>query len=162
MIANYRSLAIDVGTTTYLMAKAMRPSGNKVFTSSLRVATELAAARFEVFLAGGRVRGDELSVGGPSAISQFGALWFDASVIGASGLTVDGLFDYSIEDTQLKRIYIERSTIKIVLCDSSKVRRQSLVKICALDEISVLITDAALPGELTAALAAANVSLVVV
>ena len=163
MVAHYSSLAIDVGTTTYLMAKAMQPSANmKVFTSSLRVATHLAAARFEVYLAGGRVRGDELSIGGPSAIAQFGSLWFDASVIGASGLTAGGLFDYSIEDTQLKRIYIERSTVKIVLCDSSKARRQSLVKICALDEISVLITDAPLPGELTAALAAANVTLVVV
>lgn len=162
LVAGYRSLAIDVGTTTFLMAKAMRPSANmKVFTSSLRVAVDLGAARFEVYLAGGRVRGDELAVGGPSAISQFGSLWFDAAVIGASGLTVDGLFDYSIEDTELKRIYIERSTVKIVVCDSSKARRQSLVKICALDEISILITDAPLPGELTAALAAANVRLVI-
>jgi DeoR/GlpR family transcriptional regulator of sugar metabolism len=162
-VASYRSLAIDVGTTTYLMAKAMRPNANmKVFTSSLRVAVDLAAARFEVHLAGGRVRGGELAVGGPPAISQFGSLWFDASVIGASGLTTDGLFDYSIEDTALKRIYVERSTVKIVLCDSSKAQRQSLVKICTLDEISVLITDAPLPSELTAALAAAKVTVVVV
>jgi DeoR family glycerol-3-phosphate regulon repressor len=162
-IAGYRSLAIDVGTTTYLMAKAMRPSPNmKVFTSSLRVANELAAARFEVYLAGGRVRGDELAVGGPAAIAQFGSLWFDAAVIGASGLTAEGLFDYSIEDSELKRIYIERSSVKIVVCDSSKAGRQSLVKICALDEISILITDAPLPAELTSALAAAGVKLAIV
>src|SRR5436309_2158008 len=82
--------------------------------------------------------------------------------IGAAGLTTEGLFDYSIEDTALKRIYIERSAVKIAVCDSSKARRQSLVKICTLDEISALIADAPLPSELTAALAAAKVTVVVV
>ena len=86
LVASHRSLAIDVGTTTFMMAQAMRPSANtKVFTSSLRVAVELAASRCEVFLSGGRVRGGELALGGPAAIAQFNSLWFDAAVIGASG-----------------------------------------------------------------------------
>lgn len=162
LIAGYRALAIDVGTTTFMMAQAMRPSANmKVFTSSLRVAMELASARCEIYLAGGRVRGGELAIGGPAALAQFGALWFDAAVIGASGLTAEGLFDYSIEDTELKRIYIERSTLKIAVCDSSKMLRQSLVKVCALDEISILVTDVAPLDPLARALADANVKVVV-
>jgi DeoR family glycerol-3-phosphate regulon repressor len=145
-----------------MMAQAMRPSANmKVFTTSLRVATELAASRCEVYLAGGRLRADELALGGPAAIAQFGSLWFDAAVIGASGLTAEGLFDYSIEDTELKRIYIERSSVKIALCDSSKALRPSLVKVCALHEISILITDAPPPESLAAVLAAAKVKLIV-
>jgi len=162
LVAHYRSLAIDVGTTTFMMAQAMRPSANrKVFTTSLRVAIELAASRCEVFLAGGRVRGGELALGGPASVAQFGALWFDAAVIGASGLTTEGLFDYSIEDTELKRIYIERASVKIAVCDSSKAQRPSLVKVCALDEISILITDAPPPEALAAALAEANVKVVI-
>ena len=161
LVASHRSLAIDVGTTTFMMAQAMRPSANtKVFTSSLRVAVELAASRCEVFLSGGRVRGGELALGGPAAIAQFNSLWFDAAVIGASGLTGDGLFDYSIEDTQLKRIYIERSTVKIALCDASKLMTPSLVRVCALAEISVLITDAPPPGSLAAKLDQAGVEVV--
>jgi DeoR/GlpR family transcriptional regulator of sugar metabolism len=163
LVAGCRALAIDVGTTTFMMAQAMRPSANmKVFTSSVRVAVALASARCEVYLAGGRVRGGELAVGGPAALTQFGSLWFDAAVIGASGLTVDGLFDYSIEDTELKRIYIERSALKIAVCDSSKAQRQSLVKICGLDEISTLVTDAPPPEPLARALADANVKVVIV
>ena len=162
LVAGCRALAIDVGTTTFMMAQAMRPSANmKVFTSSLRVAMELASARCEIYLAGGRVRGGELAIGGPAALAQFGALWFDAAVIGASGLTAEGLFDYSIEDTELKRIYIERSTLKIAVCDSSKMLRQSLVKVCALDEISILVTDVAPLDPLARALADANVKVVV-
>jgi DeoR family glycerol-3-phosphate regulon repressor len=162
LVANYRSLAIDVGTTTFMMAQVMRPSAStKVFTSSLRVAVELAASRCEVFLTGGRVRGGELALGGPAAMAQFSALWFDAAVIGASGLTEDGLFDYSIEDTELKRIYIERSTVKVAVCDSSKALRPSLVRVCALDEISILITDSAPPEALAVKLAQAKVRVIV-
>jgi len=162
LVAHYRSLAIDVGTTTFMMSQVMRPSANrKVFTTSLRVAIELAASRCEVFLAGGRVRGGELALGGPAAVAQFGALWFDAAVIGASGLTAEGLFDYSIEDTELKRIYIERASVKIALCDSSKAQRPSLVKVCALNEISILITDAPPPEALAAALSQASVKVMI-
>jgi DeoR family glycerol-3-phosphate regulon repressor len=161
LVAPHRSLAIDVGTTTFMMAQAMRPGANtKVFTSSLRVAVELAASRCEVFLSGGRVRGGELALGGPAAIAQFNSLWFDAAVIGASGLTADGLFDYSIEDTELKRIYIERSTIKIALCDASKLMAPSLVRVCTLAEISVLITDAPPPESLAIKLDQAGVKVV--
>ena len=162
LVANYRSLAIDVGTTTFMMARAMRPSAStKVFTSSLRVAVELADSRCEVFLTGGRVRAGELALGGPAAIAQFSALWFDAAVIGASGLTEDGLYDYSIEDTELKRIYIERATVKIAVCDSSKALRPSLVRVCALDEISILVTDSAPPAGLAAELARAKVKVII-
>lgn len=162
LLANHRALAIDVGTTTFMMAKAMRPSAStKVFTHSLRVAVELAASRCEVFLTGGRVRGDELALCGPAAVAPFSSLWFDAAVIGASGLTADGLFDYSIEDTELKRIYIERSTLKIAVCDSSKFMTPSLVRVCALDEISVLITDAPPPESLAAKLMQAGVRVVI-
>jgi DeoR/GlpR family transcriptional regulator of sugar metabolism len=162
LVGNYRSLAIDVGTTTFMMAQAMRPSAStKVFTSSLRVAVELAASRCEVFLTGGRVRGGELALGGPAAIAQFSPLWFDAAVIGASGLTADGLFDYSIEDTELKRIYIERSTVKIAVCDSSKLIGPSLIRVCSLDELSILITDAAPPEGLAAKLQRAGVNVII-
>jgi DeoR/GlpR family transcriptional regulator of sugar metabolism len=161
IVAPYRALAIDVGTTTYMMARAMQRNANmKAFTSSVRVAVELAA-RIEVYLAGGRVRADELAVGGPAAIAQFGSLWFDAAVIGASGLTTEGLFDYSIEDTEFKRIYIERSTVKIAVCDGAKLGRPSLVKVCSLDEVSMLITDVEPAGALAEALAAAGVRVVV-
>jgi len=159
MASSYHSLAVDVGTTTFIMAQRMRPSAStKIFTSSRRVAVELANSRCEVYVAGGRVRAGELALGGPASLAQFGALWSDAAVIGVSGLTEDGLIDYSIEDTELKRIYIERATNKIAVRGSSKALRPSLVRICIPDEISVLITDAAPPDRLACVLAKAKVN----
>jgi DeoR/GlpR family transcriptional regulator of sugar metabolism len=154
----HRAIALDVGTSTYLMAQHLRERPHaKIFTNSVRAATQLAAGQAEVYLAGGRVRGDELSVGGAEAVAQFEKLWFDICFVGLSGITEDGLFDYSIEDVELKKVYLGRSGIKVALCDVSKFQRMSLVHVAALTDIDVLITDAAPPPPIAAALEAARV-----
>lgn len=158
IIAGYRTAAIDVGTTTYLMAGHLREAGHlKVFTNSLRVSTLLDGGAPEVYVAGGRVRPEEMSVWGPTAIAQFEKLWFDVAVLGTSGITAEGFFDYSFEDTDMKRVYLRRSGFRILLCDSAKFQRMSLVQVGALADINMLITDAEPPSRIAAALAAARV-----
>jgi DeoR family glycerol-3-phosphate regulon repressor len=158
LVQRYRTIAIDVGTTTFLMSPHLRRLQHvKIFTNSIRVATVLDGTSAEVYLAGGRIRLDELSTFGPSAVAQFEALWFDVAVIGVSGITSDGLFDYSFEDADLKRVYLRRAGLKIALCDSAKFQRMSLVNVGALADINLLITDAPPPDPLAAALAAARV-----
>lgn len=162
IVAGARTVVIDVGTTPFLMAQHLPElAGTKIFTNSVRVAQQLATPRREVYLAGGKVRGQELAISGPSAVAQFSELWFDVAVIGTSGITAAGLFDYSFEDTEMKRLYIERSTRKIALCDSSKFQHMSLVKVCALSELTTLVTDAAPPADIAATLMAAGVEVVV-
>ncbi|HEX9447472.1 MAG TPA: DeoR/GlpR transcriptional regulator, partial [Dongiaceae bacterium] len=84
--------------------------------------------------------------------------WFDIVFIGASGITVDGMFDYSLEDSELKRVYLRRSARKVLLCDSSKFHHMSLIKIADLSDIDLLICDAAPPADIAAALTEANVA----
>lgn len=154
----YRTIALDVGTTTHLLAHRLagQPEA-KLFTNSLRIAGELAADVAEVYVPGGRVRAGELAIGGSAAVAQFQSLWFDIAFIGVSGITPSGIFDYSFDDVELKRIYLRRSGLSVVLCDASKFGRMSLVHIAALREFNVLVTDATPPPLLAAALAEAGV-----
>lgn len=153
-----RTVALDVGTTTHLLARRLAglPEA-KLFTNSLRIAGELAAEVPEVYVPGGRVRPGELAIGGSAAIAHFQSLWFDIAFIGVSGITPTGLYDYSFDDVELKRVYLRRSGLSVVLCDASKFERMSLVHIAALREFHVLVTDAAPPPLLAAALAEAGV-----
>ena len=80
-------------------------------------------------------------------------------MIGISGLSDEGFYDYSIEDSELKKIYLERSDQRIFLCDSTKFRRLSTIRVAALSEASVLITDAPPPSDLASALAGAGVEI---
>jgi DeoR/GlpR family transcriptional regulator of sugar metabolism len=125
----------------------------------LRIATVLGRERRDVYLPGGEVRGDEMSMCGPTAVAQFEQLWFDIAFIGASGLTKAGFFDYSLEDSELKRVYLRRSSRKVLLCNAAKFNHLSLVQVAGLETIDMLITDQAPTGDLALALAQANVEI---
>ena len=156
-------IALDVGTTTYVLAQKLAERGvGKFFTSSLRVAMLLGAGGRDVYVPGGQVRGEEMSICGAATLEQFEHFWFDIAFIGVSGLTADGMFDYSLEDSELKRVYLRRSTKKVLLCDSSKFQRMSLVRIADFSHIDLLITDLSPPADIAAALAEANVEIQVV
>ena len=153
-----RTMALDVGTTTLLLATRLRGQSQvRIFTNSVRIASELGSDGPEVYLPGGRMRRDEMSIGGSAAVAQFQALWFDIAFIGVSGITPGGLYDYSFDDADMKRVYLRRSGVKVVLCDASKFERMSLVHIAALRDFDILVTDAAPPPAIAAALAEAAV-----
>jgi DeoR family glycerol-3-phosphate regulon repressor len=162
LVGAARSVALDVGATTFLLAQRLRGrTGFDLFTNSLRIATALAGGQQQVYVPGGRVRGGEMAICGPAAVEALDRLWFDVAFVGVSGITADGLFDYSIEDTEIKRVYLRRSSRKVVLCDATKFQRMSLVKVAGFEAIDTLVTDAPPPPDIAAALAAARVDVIV-
>jgi len=158
LLAPDDNIALDVGSTALTLARELaKHTGIHVFTNHLRVASLLAGSRCVVLMPGGIVRAQELSVCGQQAVDDASRRWFSKVFIGVAGLTPDGGFDSSPEDTQVKRAYIEHADQVILLCDASKFGRRSLVQACSLQEIDVLITDAPPPKGLAADLAAASV-----
>lgn len=157
-----QAVALDVGTTTFELARLIGPElGARIFTNNLRVTTARSEPNAEIYLLGGRLREKEMSLCGPMAVEQARRLWFDVVFIGVSSITSQGIFDYSIEETELKRVFIERATRRIVVADSSKFEEMSLVQVAGLNQFDVLITEASPPPALAASLTAAGVELVV-
>jgi DeoR/GlpR family transcriptional regulator of sugar metabolism len=76
-----------------------------------------------------------------------------------SGVTEGGLFDYSPEDTEIKRIYMEQAKRVVVLCDAQKFSHHSMVQVGSLNSIHTLVTDALPSPSLAAALNHAGVEL---
>lgn len=165
LVADHQTLAFDLGTTVLAGARALISSepapGLRIFTNSLRVAQLTAGASVQTYVPGGLIQPGEMSITGQGAIEDFSRYYFDAALIGASGLTPDGLFDYSPEEASMKLVYIQRASRRILLIDSSKFRRISTVRVADLSRISVMITDAAPPLELSQALEDAGVSIIV-
>jgi DeoR family glycerol-3-phosphate regulon repressor len=160
LAADRKTVALDIGSTTYCLAmRLLERADLRVFTNSLQIASLLAGGRGHVYVPGGRVRREELSIGGPLAVAEFENLWFDIAFVGVSGITKAGFFDYSPEENEMKGVYLRRSSRKVVLCDSSKMQRMSLVRVAGLEEVDTIVTDADPPDEIAAALAAAGVEL---
>lgn len=154
------TIALDVGTSTLELARCLAKVGEiKIVTNNLRAASLLADSPHAVYVPGGRVRGKELSVYGSVTADQIRAYWFDIAFIGVSGVTEAGLFDYSPEDTEIKRIYMERAKRVVVLCDAQKFGHHSMVQVAPLSAFQVLVTDEEPQPSLSSALASARVEL---
>jgi DeoR family glycerol-3-phosphate regulon repressor len=162
LVRPMQAVALDVGTTTYALARLLAPrEGLRIVTSNLRVAALCQPGGAEVYALGGRVRPKEMSLCGPIAVEQARKLWFDVAFIGVSAVSESGIFDYAVEETEMKQVLAERATRRIVLADSSKFGGRSLVAIGGLDSLDVLVTDAVPPAALAAALDAAGVEVLV-
>ncbi len=162
LIGPGETVAIDVGTTTLALAEEIAQiAGIRILTNNVRAGVLLSDGASPVYIPGGQIRTGELSVVGAAAVAQMRSFFPDKLFLGASGLTVDGLFDYSIEDSEVKRAMIDNSEMVIALCDASKFDHRSFVRIAGLDEIDILVCDAEPPSPLAAALDRAGVRLVV-
>lgn len=157
-----QTVGLDVGTTTLQLAHTLHDHVDlKVFTNNIRAALSLSDSAHEVYVPGGHVRARENSIVGSIAVAQLRNYWLDHAFIGVSGLTEAGCFDYSLDENEIKRVFIERASNVVVLCDAGKFGRTSLVQVCELKEIDTLITDSAPPAALTEALRQSNVNVVV-
>jgi DeoR family glycerol-3-phosphate regulon repressor len=156
LIGEREVIGLDVGSTVACLAGLLgnRP-GLGVVTNSLRALAALSAAPGtmpDVYMLGGQLRPAEGSLCGAIAQRQLADHWLHKAFIGAAGLSEDGLFDYSVEETQITLGYVRAAAEVIVLCDSSKFGLRGFARVCGLDVVTRLITDAEPPPPLRAAL----------
>ncbi len=157
MIEPDQTIALDIGTTTLALANLLRDNRISLFTNSLKIASRLAETQPQVYVPAGKINGSEPSVVGPQAVDYFRNYYFDIAFLGASGLTAEGLFDYSLDDAEVKRVFVTRARTTIALLDSSKFNRISVAKVCAPPALDVVITDKEMPEALHKAMLDAGV-----
>ncbi|WP_232831629.1 DeoR/GlpR family DNA-binding transcription regulator [Pseudogemmobacter bohemicus] len=164
-VAGRNAIAFDLGTTVLATARSIVAAGvqpqMRAFTNSLRAGQVMARAGIPVYMSGGLIRAEEMSLTGQDAVDGFSRYYFDVALLGASGMTSEGVFDYSPEEVAVKTVFLQRSAERVLLMDSTKFRRVSTVLIASLAEISTLITDAAPPPDLATVLEGAGVRVII-
>jgi len=162
LIEPNETIALDVGTSVLALAKELvgRP-GLKFLTNNLSAAMTLSGGPSPVYLLGGQLRAPEMSVIGTAATEQARSYYVDRAFIGASGVIDAGFYDYSLEDSDVKRAFIERARQVVALCDSSKFDHRAMARICELNRIHVVVTELAPPPHLAEALRAAGTDVIV-
>ena len=156
------SAIIDVGTTTLELARALRGKhGLTVVTPSLPVAYELGdEPGIRVLVTGGTLRAGELSLVGPGAEDAFRELNCDVVFLGVAGVAVaEGLTEYSLDDTRVKRAAIRSARRVVALVDATKLGRVALANVCPLTGVDMLVTDAPATHPVVSAMVEAGVEL---
>jgi DeoR/GlpR family transcriptional regulator of sugar metabolism len=158
LVGSAQSIGLDVGTTVLTAAQQLAGRNDvRFFTNNVRAALALAGRGSPVYLLGGEVRAPELSVVGSAAIQLVGSYFLDWLFLGVAGIDENGLYDFSPEDSEVKRAFIESADRVALLCDSTKFDRRALTRIGNLSVVDVLVTDQAPGPGLAAALRAAGV-----
>jgi DeoR/GlpR family transcriptional regulator of sugar metabolism len=162
MIGPGETIALDVGTSVLALAKELvgRPD-LKFLTNNLPAAMTLSGGSSPVYVLGGQLRAPEMSVIGAAASEQARNYYVDRAFIGVSGVIEGGFYDYSLEDSDVKRAFIEHARQVVALCDSSKFDHRAMARICALKQVHVVVTESAPPSHLADALREAGAELVV-
>ncbi|KIL35784.1 hypothetical protein SD71_10230 [Cohnella kolymensis] len=136
-------IALDVGTTIAELAKELlRKKNVTVFTYSFQAAGILAQSNLNLYLVGGNLRKTEMSLVGSITRDTISKFHFDRFFMGVAGISPDhGPTDFSLEEVEVKRAFVERSRHVTALADSTKIGATSLVKICEFSDIDEIVTN---------------------
>ncbi|HKM01462.1 MAG TPA: DeoR/GlpR family DNA-binding transcription regulator [Sedimentibacter sp.] len=138
------TLVIDIGTTTLEFARAL--IGKKkitVITNAIKIAAALVDdENIRVIMLGGDVRKGELSTSGFLSENNMSLFNVDKVFLGIGGITVDeGITDYNIEESNLRRHVLKKTHKIIGLADYSKFGVIAMNKVCDIERINFIITD---------------------
>lgn len=139
------SIIINSGSTICAFAEQIKPIGRlTVVTSSIRATAILSDDEgIQVAQLGGTLRRSSMSVIGSCALSFLDNITCSKVFLGVDGVDVEfGVTTSNVEEAELNKAMMAVALKTIVLCDSSKFGRKGFGKICGLDRIDVVVTDA--------------------
>ena len=135
---------IDCGTTLSLISKYFAKfNGLTVITTSLPVISELIKyPDIRTSLIGGEIDTERQATYGSIAENNIGMYHATKAFVGADGVSLKkGLTSYDEKEGAVTLKMIENSDEVFLLCDSSKIEKNSFVKFASINKIHHLITD---------------------
>jgi len=154
------TVALNGGTTTIEVARALVSRTDPgmsltVVTNALSVANELAIRpQIKLVVTGGVARPESSELIGPLATYVLSDLLFDWAILGVDG--VDGIAGATAHhegEASINRLMAGRAQRVAIVADRSKLGRRTFARVCSVDEVDVLVTDAAPDAPEVAALA---------
>lgn len=148
LIQNGESLFLDSGSTTAYVAMALRNHRDlSIVTNSIEIARTLATRNNNrVYMAGGELRGDDAAAFGKSVVDFIGQFHIGQAVLSVGAINSKAeFFNYHLQESEVSRAAIKQADKVTVVADQTKFSRQALVKICALEEVDLLVCDASPP-----------------
>ncbi|WP_281267815.1 DeoR/GlpR family DNA-binding transcription regulator [Sulfoacidibacillus thermotolerans] len=138
------TVGFSAGTTTWMLANRMTGFRDLTFvTNSTNIALELSQRGWSnIILSGGYFRTPSDALVGPLAERSLRMLHVDVLFLGVHGLDVgQGLTTPNLSEAAVDRLFMERASKVIVLCDHTKWGIRALAHIANLDEVDLVITD---------------------
>ena len=149
LIESGDTILLDVGTTTTAIARelVLRTTLRDVtvFTNSLTIALALeqGADRLQIIVSGGTLRPMQHSLVEPLATTLLQGLHAHLAFIGCNGVHPSaGVTNVNLPEASMKRAMLAAARRRVIVADGNKLGEIELARVCELDEIHLLVTDA--------------------
>ncbi|MCI0397180.1 MAG: DeoR/GlpR family DNA-binding transcription regulator [Chloroflexi bacterium] len=135
-----------------------------VITNSLKAALSLLdAPHIQIFLPGGSVRRESISLVGHPLDDVSTSLNVQIGFFGARGLTLEeGLTDVNLNEVAMKRAMVNRCRRVVGLLDAGKWGKVAAATFAPLDRIDAIISDSKAPAGLVAQLQQRDIEVILV
>jgi DeoR family transcriptional regulator, aga operon transcriptional repressor len=163
---------LNGGTTTTEVARALAtrpdlssgtpPPALTIVTNALNIATELAVRQhIKIVTTGGVARPQSYELTGPLATGVLEQVSLDVAFLGVDAIdAVAGATAHHEGEAATNRLMARQASQVVIVADSSKVGRRAFARICAAQEVDVLVTDQGIAPDDRASLKDAGVDVV--
>ncbi len=144
LIGRGDTIVLDTGTTTLELARRLTSCQElKVVTNDLEIVRVLEEAPgVQVVMLGGTLRKGYHCMIGPFGLQMCRELRVDTAFMATNSLSWEaGATTPDLQQAETKRAMIAIARKTVLLCDSSKLGRESFARFAVLDDIDVLITE---------------------
>ncbi|WP_426587807.1 DeoR/GlpR family DNA-binding transcription regulator [Mucilaginibacter sp. R-33] len=133
---------MDCGSTVFRLCQFIKNKKIKVITNSLPVVYELQDTAVSVNIIGGELDKERQAVHGTTAIEHIQKYRATKAFLGVDGISEAGLFANSEHEASITTAFAANSAFTYILCDASKISKETYLNFAGLDIINAIITDA--------------------
>ena len=164
-VADGWAIGLTGGTTTTEVARAVVERRElTIVTNALNIASELAVRpNLKLVVTGGVARAQSYELVGPIAEASLEGLNLDMTFLAVDGISPRaGLTTHHEIEAHTNRALVDRASQVTVVADSSKIGKVAFARICELNRVEELITDAAADRDALEEIEAAGLQVTVV
>jgi DeoR/GlpR family transcriptional regulator of sugar metabolism len=150
LVKSNESIMINATTTGSLIIKYLqgRENVNVITNSTLLVPYAKASPSVNVILLGGLLHPNTEAIVGPTAIKELDDYFAQYAFIGTAGFGFEsGITAHMYDESEVPQKMVKRSAKSVLVADSSKWSKCSLIKMMELKDIDIVISDTGLPVE---------------
>lgn len=137
---------MDCGSTVFRLCQFIRNKKIKVITNSMPVVFELQNSSVTLNIIGGEFDSERQAVHGRIANEHIARYCATKAFLGVDGISVNGLFANSELEADITQTFITHSQKTFLLCDESKIGKETYLKFAEANAIGAIITNAKTPA----------------
>ncbi|WP_419702046.1 DeoR/GlpR family DNA-binding transcription regulator [Mucilaginibacter sp. NFX135] len=133
---------MDCGSTVFRLCQFIKHKKIKVITNSLPVIYELQNCSVSINIIGGEFNNERQATHGKIANEHVARYRAGKAFLGVDGISANGLFANSELEAEITSMYINQSAYTYVLCDDSKIGKETYLKFADINQVEAIITNA--------------------